>query len=374
MLIAVSVIFSNLIFFYSLKLKQDTCRFILLFLSVITFIPVLISNSIQKDFSIHVLFGTILFFIFTLIGCFLLRKVKFEATPAFPKTLFIFISAVCISITLIFFEIHSFSDVISDIYGTRQNMRDTVPFFQADRIYGFATRFGLIFMICYGVVYRGYLMVVCGLIATLALFLIAGHKSIIVLSMVALVLSFLITKNVSPNIIIYRILLTVISIIFVEELLEYYVITDFLIRRVIVLPSNLTYYYFEAFITDPNIFRSNFIERGSIPFHIASEYFNRGEMRANSNILSSSVVSLGYFSLIFTALTFGMLLQLAHKIIDSIRHPKTKLLMTAIIYCYAWSLTESAFSIVLFTHGLFLFFIPFIFNRLFRGNNVQGKI
>ena len=304
----------------------------------------------------------------------MLRKIKFEATSAFPKTLFISISAVCISITLIFFEIHSLGDVINDIYGARQNMRDTVPFFQADRIYGFATRFGLIFMICYGVVYRKYMMVTCGMIATLALFLIAGHKSIIVLSMVALTLSFLITKKIPPNIIIYRILLTIISIIFVEELLEYYVITDFLIRRVIVLPSNLTYFYFEAFITDPNIFRSNFIERGSIPFHIATEYFNREEMRANSSILSSSVVSIGYLSLIFTALTFGMLLQLAHKIIESIRQAKTKLLMIAIFYCYAWSLTESALSIVLFTHGLFLFFLPFIFNSFFKANNVQGKI
>jgi hypothetical protein len=152
------------------------------------------------------------------------------------------------------------------------------------------------------------------------------------------------------------------------------VITDFLIRRVIVLPSYLTYYYFDAFITDPNIFRSDFIERQSVPFHIASEYFDRDEMRANSSILSSSVVSFGYFSLIFTALIFGMLIQLAHKIISSIRDPETKFFMTSIIYCYSWSLTESALSIVLFTHGLFLFFIPFIFNRFFKGNNEQGKI
>lgn len=363
-----------MIFFYSLKLKQNICRFILLYLSVITFIPVLISNSLQKDPSMHVFFGTVLFFIITNVGCFFVRKVKFKATPALPKTFFILISIASIVTTIIFFKIHSFSDVIGDIYGARESMRDSVPFFQADRIYAFATRFGLVFLICYGMIYRRYLIMVGGLMATVSLFLVAGHKSIIVLTVVALALSFLISKNLSPNSIIFRILLVIISIIFIENLFGYYLFTDFLIRRVIVLPSNLTYYYFDAFIADPNFFRTNFIERASVPFYIASEYFGRQEMRANASILSSSAVSLGYFSLIFTALAFGILLQLAYKIISSTKGSKTKSLMTAIIYCYAWSLTESALSIVLFTHGLFLFFIPFIVNRLFISNNGRGKI
>lgn len=357
-----------------MKLKQNICRFVLLFLSVITFIPVLISNSLQKDPSMHVFFGTVLFFIITNVGCFFVRKVKFKANPALPKTFFILISIASIITTLTFFKIHSFNDVIGDIYGARESMRNSVPFFQADRIYAFATRFGLVFLICYGMIFRRYLIMVGGVIATVALFLVAGHKSIIILTGVALALSFLISKNLSPDSIIYRILLLIISIIFIENLFGYYLFTDFLIRRVIVLPSNLTYYYFDAFVTDPNLFSSNFIERGNIPFNIASEYFGRQGMRANASILSSSVVSLGYFSLIFTALVFGMLLQLAHKIISSTKGSKMKLLMTAIIYCYAWSLTESAFSIVLFTHGLFLFFIPFIVNRLFISNNGRGKI
>ena len=369
MSIASALIFSNLIFFFSFKIKEDTSRFILLFLSVITFIPSLISNSVRKDPSMHVFFGTILFFTVTLMGFFLVRNVGFKATPALPKTFFSLVSAVCIGVTLIFFKIHSFSDVVADIYGTRQNMRDTVPFFQAERIYALATRFGLVFMICYGVVYRNNLMLFGGVIAALVLFLIAGHKSIIILSILAIALSFLISKKISPNFIIYSILLMLIGIIFIENLIGNYVLTDFMIRRIIILPANLAYYYFDAFITDPNLFRTNFIERASVPFYIASEYFGRVNMRANASILTSSAVSLSYFSLIITALTFGILLQLAHKIINSTRNSKTKLLMTAILYCYAWSLTESALTIVLFTHGLLLLFIPSTFNRLFVRNN-----
>ena len=155
---------------------------------------------------------------------------------------------------------------------------------------------------------------------------------------------------------------------FFEKLIGSYLLTDLVVRRVIILPSYLTYNYIDMFLFDPNLFRLTPLDKSVVAFHVGEVFFTRKNMRCNVNIIASSVNSLGYFSVLFTGIIFGTMSGILGKSVERINIKKTKSIVYAIICCYSWSLTESSFSVVLFTHGLIILYIPLIMSLLKRGS------
>ena len=358
--IFIGLVIANLLFWFFLALKGEVSRFVFLFLGIITIGPVLTLNSLNPHPQIELTIGVLSFSLVALLGLYLTRNVRFSGDVALPSTIFLSLSFVSIAISLLFFKSHSFGVVISDIYETRQNMRDSVPFPGAERFYYYASRFAIVFLICHGVIYRRSLLLCAGLASAILLFLIGGHKSILVLCLMALLISFLLRLRYTDIKIILCILAVLVVSICLDILIDSRFLTDFFIRRIIILPANLHYYYFEQFFTDPNWFRVSPLNDADIPFAISEIYFNRSWMRANSSVISSSVTSLGIFSVISQAFIFGVMLGIIDRFVEKIRVRSLKVTLTAVCFCFSWSFTESALFVVLFTHGLVLLFLPWL--------------
>ena len=247
-------------------------------------------------------------------------------------------------------------------------MREKVPFPGAERVYAFACRFGLVYFMCYSIIQRKNLLLITSVVISLSFFLIGAHKSILALTILSTFFAFFVMRASKINLLASAIIFTICCIVFFEKLIGSYLLTDLVVRRVIILPSYLTYNYIDMFLFDPNLFRLTSLDKSDVAFHVGEVFFNRKNMRCNVNIIASSVTSLGYFSVLFTGIIFGTMSGILGKSVERINMKKTKSIVYAIICCYSWSLTESSFSVVLFTHGLIILYIPLIMSLLKRGS------
>lgn len=331
-------------------------------------VPALIANAVNSEPNAHVPITIALFFSSTMVADYFSRKISMNINYVAPLHVFFYISVTTVAITAIAYSFNSIAVVISDIYGARGSMRETVPFPGAERVYAFACRFGLVYFMCYSIIQRKNLLLLTSVVISLSFFLIGAHKSILALTILSTFFAFFVMRASKINLLASAIILTICCTVFFEKLIGIYLLTDLVVRRVIILPSYLTYNYIDMFLFDPNLFRSTPLDKSDVAFHVGEVFFNRKNMRCNVNIIASSVTSLGYFSVLFTGIIFGTMSGILGKSVERINMKKTKSIVYAIICCYSWSLTESSFSVVLFTHGLIILYIPLIMSLLKKGS------
>jgi len=154
------------------------------------------------------------------------------------------------------------------------------------------------------------------------------------------------------------------AVIILIGILSYVLFDDFLItslfaRRTLLVPAQLSFFYYDFFSKNSYTFFSQhriFRIFSKYPFHlspphlIAEVYFNRPQMGANNGIYADAYMNLGFIGLIFWAILLTIILQF----IDSIAKEKDMRITISAVAMTTISLTNSAFLTCLLTHGLLL--------------------
>ncbi len=150
----------------------------------------------------------------------------------------------------------------------------------------------------------------------------------------------------------------------ITGMLSYWLIGDIWIsslftRRALLVPAQLSFLYYDFFSKNGFIFLSGmrvFREFLKYPYSldpphlIGSVYFNMPTMGANNGIVADAYMNFGFVGFIL----WSVLLVIILKLIDSLSEDKDARLTIATITMSAMSLSNSALSTCLLTHGLLL--------------------
>ena len=197
-------------------------------------------------------------------------------------------------------------------------------------------------------------------------FSIAGLKSVIFLLFITLLIYYFFQEKYLKWII--GVIIGMVVLGYLEfAVFDTYSITSLLVRRIMLIPNLLDYYY-DFFSTYPvDYYYQSFLRHfgfesyydTSIPFLIGEDYFNRPEMRSNNGLLSDAYSNFGFWGVFITPVLVVYVLKLlsaASKNID------IKILMVPIVYV-CFSLISSTITTALLTGGvlilgLFLWLLP----------------
>ncbi len=156
-------------------------------------------------------------------------------------------------------------------------------------------------------------------------------------------------------------------------MLSYWLIDDIwipslFIRRTLLVPAQLSFFYYDffsnnvyTFLSQHRIFRTflNYPYHLNPPHLIAEVYFNQPKMGANTGVVGDAYMNFGFIGLILWAILLAVIL----KLIDSFSKGKDMKIAIAAIAMPAITLTNSPLLTNLLTHGLllallFLYLLP----------------
>lgn len=159
-----------------------------------------------------------------------------------------------------------------------------------------------------------------------------------------------------------------ISILTGFGIIEYFLfkttfISDFGVRRVMIIPNQLGEYYYDFFTSNvPDYFRSSFLRHfgfhspyqggglNGFTYQIAAYYFRKQDMNANNGLASDGLANLGLAGCII----MPILLVVALKLLDkSSRYLDKRLLIVVAIYI-SYNLLSTTLMTCLLTHGLIM--------------------
>lgn len=146
-------------------------------------------------------------------------------------------------------------------------------------------------------------------------------------------------------------------------MLSYWLIDDVWVsslftRRTLLIPAQLSFFYYDFFSTHEHVFLSHSILRFFLdypydlnpPHLIGAVYFNHPEMGANTGIIGDAYMNYGFVGLAL----WGILLAIILKLIDTCSKGRNIKIAVAAIAMPAITLTNSALLTNILTHGLFL--------------------
>ena len=146
-------------------------------------------------------------------------------------------------------------------------------------------------------------------------------------------------------------------------MLSYLVVDDVWIsslftRRMLLVPANLAFYYFDFFSSNGPIFLSHSIFRFFLnypyplkpPHLIAMVYYDKPDIAANNGIVGDAFMNFGFLGLFF----WSILLVIILKLVDSCSKGKDIKIGIAVVALPVIALTNSALLTCLLTHGIFL--------------------
>lgn len=154
------------------------------------------------------------------------------------------------------------------------------------------------------------------------------------------------------------------SMIILLGMFSYWLIGDVWIsslfnRRTLLVPAQLSFFYYDFFSTHEYVFLSRhriFRTFLDYPYHlappnlIAEVYFNKPEMNANTGIVGDAYMNFGFIGFLF----WGVLLSAILRLIDSLSKNKDMKITIAAIAMPAIFLINSPFLTSFLTHGLLL--------------------
>ena len=206
---------------------------------------------------------------------------------------------------------------------------------------------------------RKWIPVVLIVLLQIFLFSVTGNKTFLFAIPFVLVLMWIITqRNPLAYIamgLIAMILLGMFSYWLIDDAWIYFLFT----RRTLLLPAQLSFFYYDffskngpTFLSQHHIFRDfiNYPYHLSPPHLVGEVYFNRPQMGANNGIYADAYMNFGYAGFVL----WGILLVIILKIVDSFSKNKDMRITVAAIAMPVIILGESALLTGLLTHGILL--------------------
>ncbi|MCR9012817.1 hypothetical protein [Gabonibacter chumensis] len=147
---------------------------------------------------------------------------------------------------------------------------------------------------------------------------------------------------------------SVIEYIFFKQFL-----VGFIVYRILLIPSQLNYYYYDFFKDNElDFFRQGFLRhfgfespyKGGIEFLIGTKYFNDYQTRANNGLFTDAYYNCGIIGI----LLFPLILVFLLKLIESVSNGVDERLMFVPVYMVALAFLSTTFTTALLTHGLLL--------------------
>ncbi len=208
------------------------------------------------------------------------------------------------------------------------------------------------------------LMTVACLAVQMLNFGIDGRKGIFFMPFIVIVfLLFYKNDNVKKlkNLIIFGICMLCISGIVEYKMLDSSYISDFGIRRVMIMPNQLGEFYYDFFTKNPpDFFRSSFLRQLGIQspyvsngfngftYIIANIYFGKPDMNCNNGLSSDAIANLGSIGCFIMPMVLVLILKLLDK---SSKKLDSRLLIIVAVYV-SYNLLSTTLTTCLLTHGL----------------------
>lgn len=251
---------------------------------------------------------------------------------------------------------------ISSLYDIREEYRATNASIPAVAQYAFAWLIKVVapLVLILGLCRKNLTLVASSVFLIFILFTVSGHKSIFL--SLFLILGFWGAFSTDKGVTAYRAAFAFAFVCLFGLLLSYFnfhVVTEILVRRMMVVPGLLSGYYFEYYNSGNYTFLGHSIlasvagygEQPSPPFLIGAHYFGRATMSANVNYIASAYADFGVLGgLFFTALAVFLF-----RVFDvaAARKESQKILCLAVLMP-TWAMVDSALLTVMLTHGLLL--------------------
>jgi hypothetical protein len=260
---------------------------------------------------------------------------------------------------------------ILDVYGRRVEYKELLGAGAGRRLLSYVLTWqgGVIipFIAAWALTRRRIIILAVAIVSQLAVFAIAGFKShffvIVFLSWMLLGVRFFRFKLLSYSL--YTAILGICLMGLVDSLCAIPTLNLLFTRRLLFLPAQLYYYYYDFFSKNPHTYLSQSIILGwlfeypydmRIPELIGIEYYSR-HMHANANMWADAYANFGNAGIF----VFPALLRIVIHGVDNIAKGKDAYLVYALLAMPLFNLTNCAFLTTLLTHGMLLSIFLMIF-------------
>lgn len=347
------------IFGYILLRKKQTLYIyeIFLFLFFLYILPNIIYYSLS-DQNTYFFIGIISpFFI---IITFLTQKNVFRVSTLKKGKPIILILSFILSITVVIhYIINTHGHMVlnlKDVYV----YRDAYDHGNQAGIFGYinswASKIFVVLLFAWAVSEKKLFFILIALLLILMMFAFSGHKSILQGIFLVIFFYFLsFAKNKDTLVMIGFFFLIVVSII-LAEYLNLEIIVSLIVRRLLFLPAQLNFIYFDFFSTHEYFYWSNSIFKFFIssiydkgPTYVIGEYLGHPEANMNIGFVASGFAHAGYLGvLVYTFIGFIIL-----TIINTLSKKMNKYIVFSIIFIPINALFVSSDMLtILLTHGL----------------------
>ena len=189
----------------------------------------------------------------------------------------------------------------------------------------------------------------------------SAHKSVLISPLLILGLYFYFRKTNSVLIV-----PVVLSGVVALTLGMYYIFDDifassFVVRRVLFIPSSLTFSYFEFFASNPKVFWSNSLLSGFLDYPygkdqsmalVIGEFIGYPDQNANNGFISAGFAHAGFFGIFFYSIIIGLILRFLNHVTENLLPLWFGLSLC--ILPLASLLLASDLLVVLLTHGFII--------------------
>lgn len=344
-----------------LKINKFSSQVIIL-LILLSFVPTTTLLSFSADYGefyiLMFIYWSLLFIVSNSTYSLKLPVLRFKNTILFYSIICIYVLAILyVSFTYTGFRFH-FS--LKDVYDLRFESRE----FNMPIIFNYIlASSGAIMSISlvYFLSIKKYLFSALIFIVILLNFGIGGHKSVIMMMMVSIISYYFYSFKKAKYLIPFFIILVVACLFFNE-------IGSLIGFRVLFVPSNIHYAYYEYFnIRELDYWREGVLARFGFetPYlhginYLIGEYMTGNiEISANNGLFSDAYYNFGYFGIML----FPIMIVLFFKYIDKVVQGIDERLLFVVILSFTMALISATFTTCLLTGG-FLIIIIFLYSLL----------
>lgn len=150
------------------------------------------------------------------------------------------------------------------------------------------------------------------------------------------------------------------SLVLIDRLIGDDILEMLIIRRILVVPSQLAYYHYNFFSANPKTYWGYSIFKGIFDYHytmpppniIGDKHFGRPEMTAVVNMFMEGYSAFGYFGIIIVTIIFKTLLKVVDYVYEWRSYKNQLLIIVFLSICNI--LNSSSIFTILLTHGLLI--------------------
>jgi O-antigen polymerase len=339
---------------------------ILLFLFIISYVPITTLFALNAASSIVPLISVTLVFIAINFLVQYDSLIKFSAgtSEVKPEIFFFFLFVFSIISYTILIYSFGFSAEIPTFDEIRE-LRETYREEQSRLvIYLFQWQSTVInpLLFILGLYFRNVWLIIISVTGQLYLYSVGGHKAIFFINFLVLFV-FIGLKYFKTNFNNF-ILISIISLVALLLCVDYFsndysLLSSILVRRMFMVPAQFFYYYYDFFSSHPvDYYAQNFPfslfltshYQFEIPYVISDFYVNKLNSHANANIFADSYANLGPAGFFIV----GLLLLMILKYLDAVSSNKNMFIVLPLLCFSVINIANSSLITTMITHGLLL--------------------